>query len=111
MSIELGAILYLEGKAAKLTAATREWEARRKVEDGKLRLRDAAKAELDRQVAIRTGLQHLIDEHIRDIADRQPRFASREETVAAFIKLKLNAYHAALARNRGFLLGTVRRPR
>jgi hypothetical protein len=107
--IELAAVLFLEYQASKFEVAMRSWEARRSVEEGKARLHDAAKVELERNLAARDKLQKLIDEHIHDIADRQPRFASLAETAAAFTKRILNGYHAGIARNRGFLLGTFRR--
>jgi hypothetical protein len=111
MAIELAAVLFVEFQAAKLEGALKEWETCRSVEDGKARLRDSALAELERQVALCDEVQRKLDEHIRDIADRQPRFASREETIAAITNRKLNGYHIGIAKNRGFLLGTVRRSR
>lgn len=111
MAIEVAAVLFVELQASKLESALKGWEARKSIEDEKLRMRDAAVAELRRQEALLSEVQGELDEHVRDIADRQPRFGSLEETIAAMNNRKLNGYHIGIAKNRGFLLGTVRRPR
>jgi low affinity Fe/Cu permease len=54
-------------------------------------------------------LQAKIDEHLKYVESRSPRFRSLEEAVAAAIKAVRDGYFAGLAENRGYLVGSSRR--
>jgi hypothetical protein len=104
--IEIGAIVAIECEAAKLRKQTPPWDQRRHAEDLRERQRASALAELNRQVGLRDENERQIEAHIGEVADRQPRFATLDEAIAAVVARVLKGYHAGIAKNRGFILGT-----
>jgi hypothetical protein len=107
--IELGMIGLLEGQAISLRRRLHDWWPRHLAEQVAIRQRDAAQKELDRLQNVIADLQAKIDEHLKYVESRSPRFRSLEEAVAAAIKAVRDGYFAGLAENRGYLVGSSRR--
>ena len=107
--LELGMIGLLEGYAVSLRRRLRDWWPRHLAEQIAVRRRDAAQKEVDRLQKVRADLQGKIDEHLRYVESRSPRFRSLDEAIAAAIKAVRDGYFAGLAENRGYLVGSSRR--
>jgi hypothetical protein len=107
--MESAIVVLLEVKASSLRQELKAWGERKDLEDLAIRERDGAKQERDRRKYLVDEANRKIEEHIRYVGSRKPRFASVEEATAAAIKQVTDGYFSGIAENRGYLMGAKRR--
>jgi hypothetical protein len=107
--MESAVVILLEVKASSLRQELKAWNERKEPEDLALRERDSAKQERDRIKSLVDDTNRKIEEHIRYVGSRKPRFATVEDAIAAAVKQVTDGYFSGIAENRGFLMGANRR--
>jgi len=107
--MESAVVVLLEVKASSLRQELKAWGERKALEDVAIRERDGAKQERDRLKSLVDEANRKIEDHIRYVGSRKPRFASVEEATAAAVKQVTDGYFSGIAENRGYLMGAKRR--